>query len=205
MLRPVILASALVVAAGSTLVYAQQRSGDTIAEVRRVELRHRPTAQDLAAFTDARIAALKAGLQLTPDQAKNWPQFETALRELAQLRTEHRLAREKAEADGTQPLPESPFERLTKRADNIAKFGAALKHVADAGAPLYQSLDDAQKQRFKQLSHLLRPHHRHFAAFWHGGRESQWGSGPQDGERGFGHRHFRDGDGGWQGGEDSRL
>ena len=31
------------------------------------------SAEDFAAFTDARIAALKAGLRLTPAQEKNWP------------------------------------------------------------------------------------------------------------------------------------
>ena len=43
------------------------------------------------------VAALKAGLQLTPDQAKNWPAFEQALRDMAQLRMERRQAREAAE------------------------------------------------------------------------------------------------------------
>src|SRR5690348_6862164 len=40
-----------------------------------------PSAQDLAAFADARIAALHAGLQLNPDQEKSWPAFEQAVRE----------------------------------------------------------------------------------------------------------------------------
>ena len=34
----------------------------------------------------ARIAALKAGLKLTPAQEKNWPALETALREQAKAR-----------------------------------------------------------------------------------------------------------------------
>src|ERR1700751_1278626 len=37
----------------------------------------RMNAEDAAAFTDARIAALKAGLKLTPEQEKNWPAVET--------------------------------------------------------------------------------------------------------------------------------
>ena len=32
---------------------------------------------------DARIAALKTGLKLTPDQEKLWPSVETALRDMA--------------------------------------------------------------------------------------------------------------------------
>ena len=48
----------------------------------------RPSADDLAAFTDARVAALKAGLRLTPDQDKNWSAFEQAYRNLAKLRAQ---------------------------------------------------------------------------------------------------------------------
>ena len=46
----------------------------------------RPSAADLKALTDARVAALKAGLQLTPDQEKNWPPVEQAIRDMAQAR-----------------------------------------------------------------------------------------------------------------------
>jgi zinc resistance-associated protein len=42
----------------------------------------------MKAFTEARIAALKAGLPLTLDQENNWPQFEQAIRDLAKLRIE---------------------------------------------------------------------------------------------------------------------
>lgn len=46
---------------------------------------HHPkfSSEDFAAFTDARVAALKAGLKLTSAQEKNWPALETALREQA--------------------------------------------------------------------------------------------------------------------------
>jgi hypothetical protein len=49
---------------------------------------HHPkfSADDFAAFTDARIAALKVGLKLMPAQEKNWPALETALREQAKAR-----------------------------------------------------------------------------------------------------------------------
>src|SRR5258708_32553468 len=42
--------------------------------------------EDRAAFLDARIAALHAGLQLTPEQEKAWPAFERAYRDLAATR-----------------------------------------------------------------------------------------------------------------------
>ncbi len=48
----------------------------------------RPSAEDAAAFTDARIAGLKAGLKLTAEQEKNWPAVETAIRDLAKQRAD---------------------------------------------------------------------------------------------------------------------
>ena len=53
--------------AGSTLAYAQQPAP--------AERPHHAqlTADDIAAFTDARIAALKTALRLTPEQENNWP------------------------------------------------------------------------------------------------------------------------------------
>jgi zinc resistance-associated protein len=167
MLKSVVVATAAALAvAGSSIVYAQQHSGGPAgnSDGARFEQRHRPSAADMAAFTDARIAALKAGLELTPDQSKNWPAFEQALRDMAQLRIEGVKAREARESQAEQgQTPTSPFEWLGQRADRMAKAGAALKRIAETGAPLYQSLDDAQKARFKKLARLLRPHHHHFA------------------------------------------
>jgi len=63
-------------------------------------------------------------------------------------------------ANGQQQPQTDPIDRLQRRADAMSKFGVALKHVADAGAPLYQSLSDAQKNRFAMLARFLRsPHH----------------------------------------------
>jgi len=175
MLRPVITATALIVLAGSSLAYAQQHFGGGSGfanDEPRFEQRHRPSAADVSAFADARIAALKAGLQLTPDQAKNWPQFEQAVRDLVQLRIQRRQARQA----GDQQQPGTPFERLSQRADNMAKTSAALKKIADAGAPLYQSLNDDQKNRFVRLARMLRPHHH-----MRGEGEHGWGEDRRDG------------------------
>src|SRR5579872_3662420 len=150
MLKSVVAAAAVLAIAGSSIVYAQHRFGERDGFRAgppwgpRAEQRYRPSAEDLAAYTDARIAALKAGLQLTPDQAKNWPPFEQALRDMATLRAQRMQAREAAAdqshaADQSQQTPATPFERLGRRADTMAKFSVALKRVADTGAPLYQS------------------------------------------------------------------
>ena len=57
--------------AGSTAVYAQHN---------RLWSHHheRMNPEDRAAFTDARIAAVKAGLKLNADQEKLWPPVEAA-------------------------------------------------------------------------------------------------------------------------------
>src|SRR6185437_10849166 len=82
MLKPVIAAAVLAIA-GSTFVYAQQRSGESDFDgASRFAEHMRPSVGDVRAFADARIAALKAGLQLTPEQEKNWAPFEQALRDL---------------------------------------------------------------------------------------------------------------------------
>ena len=91
MLKPVIAATALVAVAGSSFVYAQQRFDGPRSfsdGSPRVDYHHRFSVEDISAFADARIAALKAGLALTPDQAKNWPPLEAALRNMVALRIE---------------------------------------------------------------------------------------------------------------------
>jgi hypothetical protein len=166
----------LAIASAST-VYAQQRHGDRDGGTRFEHRHHKLSPEDRAAFVDARIAALKAGLELTPDQAKNWPAFEQALRDMAQLRAQLKAARAAREQN---PTPVTPFERMSRRADNLAKKSVAFKRIADAGTPLYQSLNDAQKQRFKKLVHILRPHHRRLHA-WNEGKSRL--SGRRDGLR----------------------
>jgi hypothetical protein len=207
MLKPVIAAAAVLAIAGSSVVYAQQGFGDQHGFGRWGQRagHHRLSPADLAAFTDARIAALKAGLELTPDQQKNWPAFEQALRDLAQLRIQRIEARQQQGDSGQSgQTANGPFDRLAQRADNMAKTSAALKKISDAGAPLYQSLTDAQKGRFKMLARILRPHHRRMAF---NDRDGGWrgrgmGHGP-----GFGgeHHHFGGEGNGNDGGSGSQL
>jgi len=157
-------AAALVVA-GSMFVYAQQPGSPGLGGPPRETPREmpgipglggwHPSVQDMNAFADARIAALHAGLELNADQEKNWAPFEQALRELAKMR----IARFSAAHD--QQPSANPIERLQRRADAMTTRGTALKHLADAAAPLYQSLDDAQKHRFELLARFLRPREPH--------------------------------------------
>src|SRR3979490_3308071 len=86
--------------AGSPLAAAQQPSP--------AERSHRAqlTADDIAAFTDARIAAIKAALKLTPAQEKNWPAVEQTLRDISKERIARREAGAAAgqRTDATQRL-----------------------------------------------------------------------------------------------------
>jgi hypothetical protein len=168
MIKQVIAATALIALAGSSFAYAQYGNGGerwSGGGGPQVVQRHDLSATDVSAFADARIAALKAGLELSPDQAKNWPPFEQAVRDLVQLRIQRIQAMQNS-ADQNQPAP-TPFDRLSRRADAMAKRSAALKKIADAGAPLYQSLNDEQKSRFVVLARMLRPHH-HMQRFGEG-------------------------------------
>jgi zinc resistance-associated protein len=136
MWKTLIVGTTLLTIAGSTLASAQQPSP--------TERSHRAqlAADDIGAFTDAHIAALKTALKLTPDQEKNWPAVEQALRDISK----ERLARGQARGAAGQPVDAT--ERLRARADALSARAAALRRLADAEKPLYQSLDEAQKRRF---------------------------------------------------------
>jgi zinc resistance-associated protein len=144
-------AGTMLAIAGSPLVSAQQPSP--------TERHAHLTADDIAAFTDARLAALKTALKLTPAQEKNWPALEQALRDNSKERIARREAREAA------GQPTDAIERLRDRADALTTRAAALRRLADAEKPLYQSLDEAQKRRFDMAFR--------FAARWQHRAESR--------------------------------
>jgi zinc resistance-associated protein len=116
---------------------------------------NKPSPSDRAAFAEARLAALHAGLALTPDQEKLWPPVESALRETVKtLVAQHKQMRE-----GERP---SDLVGWLKRiSDNQLARGQALKKLADAAAPLYATLSEDQKHRIPKLLHAIRPHFMH--------------------------------------------
>jgi hypothetical protein len=139
--------AALAIAA-STAVYAQYRPWS--------HHHMRMSPEDRAALTDARIAAVKAGLKLSPDQEKLWPPVETAVRDFAKLRIDRANARMNAKPDDSQDAQKAddPVARLRDRADTMATTAAAMKRIADATDPLYKTLDDGQKRRLAILTHM---------------------------------------------------
>src|ERR1700758_2502489 len=124
-----IAAVAMLAIVGSTAVYAQYRPWF------REHMQHmRMSPEDRAAFADARIAAVHAGLKLSADQEKLWPPVESAVRDFAKLRidqiTARIKAREEAQAqDQQQQQPEDPVARLRNRAEHMATSAAAMKKI----------------------------------------------------------------------------
>ena len=114
--------------------------------------------QNLADLTDARVAIVKAVLQLTPDQEKYWPAVADAIRVRAQNRNA-RIARI-AETVGKMSNESSsdilrdrdPIAFLDRRADALAQRSQDLKKLADAWRPLYATLSAEQKQRLASLT-----------------------------------------------------
>jgi hypothetical protein len=170
--------------AGSTAVYAQHRPWS--------HEHSRMSPEDRAAFTDARIAAVKAGLKLNPDQEKLWPPVEAAVRDFAKLRADRANARMNPKPDGADAQRPDPVTRLRDRADNMATTAAALKKIADAADPLYKTLDDGQKHRLAILTHMA-------GRFAEGGRHER-GMRGGDRDRDYDRDGGRDRDGGGRGG-----
>ena len=177
LMKTLLAGTAALAIAGTTLAFAQQGP-----DGRGPERGHhaRMSAEDIAAYGDARIAAVHTGLKLTAEQEKNWPAVETALRDLAKQRSDRFAAR--ASADKPQEPRKDPIERLNQRAERMTQTGAALKKLADAAGPLYKSLDDGQKQRLLVLARLGGPEQGGWRGR-HGGPGKHHG-GPRGPERG---------------------
>ncbi len=153
MRKSVLAFTTAAILAGSAATYAvaqQQPSSDKAA----TENSWRPSPADRAAFVNARVAALHAGLALTPDQEKLWPPVETVLKDMAQKR-EARWEQRREERRAMKETKDAPrpdaMARLRKGADFMTETGADLKRLADAAQPLYDKLDDAQKRRLEKL------------------------------------------------------
>ncbi len=165
------LSRTFVVAVTASLLWAlpaaAERRGDR-------EIRNLPTANQLVDQADARIAALKADLHLTPDQDKNWGGFQSALHDIAVKRAEEwiNLRRQPTVTSGetsetpaaTNAEPSNPpsgttsgsavtanapaeIQALRDEADRLDRRAEDLKKIADAAQPLYASLDDSQRRQ----------------------------------------------------------
>jgi zinc resistance-associated protein len=164
-----VCAAALMIA-GSMMAYAQQGPGEPTAsatdkgrsintdeDIAALHGTPKFNMEDMAAFADARIAALHAGLKLNADQEKIWPPFEQSLRDLIKMRTDGFAA-----ATREQQPSSDPVMRLQRLADALSTRGAVLKRLAETLAPLYQNFDEGQKRRFTILARFIRPNAQDF-------------------------------------------
>ena len=130
---------------GSSLTYAQTPSSPA-----GMQDRPRLSQTDLKALTDARVALVKAALQLTPEQEKYWPALEEAIRARSTARQQRLAAL--AEKLRERPANVDPAELLRERADNLAQRSTELKKLVDAWQPLWQTLKPDQKERMRILA-----------------------------------------------------
>ncbi len=124
--------------------------------------RPRWSQEDRAAFLDARIAAVHAGLALSPDQEKLWPSVESTIRDVVKQAGDARQKMREQPTSG-QTADMDPLARLRRMAEREELRATTLKKIADAAQPLYASLHDDQKRRLHVLMHAIHRHHDHMA------------------------------------------
>jgi zinc resistance-associated protein len=141
-----------VFAVSAALMFAPFAGGTFAAADDSTQQRARFSPEDRAAFLDARIAALKAGLELNAEQEKNWPPLESAMRDLAKQRAERFAAwREQRTGSEDKDVEINPIDRLARASERLSARAADFGKLAAAAKPLYDSLDESQKRRFAVL------------------------------------------------------
>jgi hypothetical protein len=99
------------------------------------------TIDDARAVLNARLAALKAVIALSPEQEPLWAPVESAMRDIVRDAAERRNQRISAAP------PNDFLHVLAAIADNEMARGRDLRRLVDASAPLAASLTDAQRRR----------------------------------------------------------
>ena len=103
------------------------------------------SAEQIVATSDANIDRIKAELNLTPEQEKNWTGFNSAMHYLGHNgadRLSLRIARAKRDP------PDDIIEQMRNEAQFLNDRAQNQRNVADAAEPLFMSLDDKQKAVF---------------------------------------------------------
>jgi LTXXQ motif family protein len=122
----------------------------TTSSVKPIEVLTQPgepvlTAEQIVANSDAYIDRIKAELNLTPEQERNWSAFNSAMHYLGHNGAERlnlRIARAKRDP------PDDIVEQMRNEAQFLVDRAADQRAVADAAEPLFTSLDDKQKALF---------------------------------------------------------
>lgn len=103
------------------------------------------TAEQIVAESDKNIDRIKAELQLTPEQEKNWTGFNSAMHYLGHNGADRlNLRIERAKRDP----PDDIIEQMRNEAQFLNDRAVDQRSVADAAEPLFNSLDDKQKVIF---------------------------------------------------------
>jgi hypothetical protein len=138
--------------------------------------RQGPSREDVAAFAEARIAGIKAGLKLTPEQEKLWPPVEQAIRKISDTRIQRREMMRNA-------TPPADFmERIDRMATMSTQGSENMRGLADAMKPLWATLDERQKRLLPQLA---RPSRQEMGGMYAGKRgdgHHRWGRGDDHGQ-----------------------
>ena len=115
------------------------------------------TAEQIVANSDANIERIKAELNLTPEQEKNWTAFNSAMHYLGHNgadRLNLRIARAKRDP------PDDIIEQMRNEAQFLNDRAVDQRNVADAAEPLFASLDDKQKADLHRGNGALEPRAR---------------------------------------------
>lgn len=123
------------VAVAAVLAFAPLASGTYAAADDSAQQHTRFTPEDRAAFLDARIAALKAGLELNANQEKNWPPLESAMRDLAKERAARFAAWRQNEEGADQAGEVNPIDRLTRASERLSARAADLQNSRPPPSP----------------------------------------------------------------------
>ena len=103
------------------------------------------SAEQIVANSDANIDRIKAELNMTPEQEKNWTAFNSAMHYLGHNGADRlNLRIERAKRDP----PDDIIEQMRNEAQFLNDRAVDQRNVADAAEPLFASLDDKQKATF---------------------------------------------------------
>lgn len=108
----------------------------------RQERRPRMSQDDFNRLVDARIASIKAGLKLTPDQERLWAPVETAIRSSATERFSNFQQRPSREQRQSMDF----MQRLERRSTMMNEGAQRSAAVTTALRPLWDSFSEDQKR-----------------------------------------------------------
>lgn len=151
MLKTIVAGTALLLAATS-IANAQSSQTTSTATPQRLNTNDRNT------LTDMRVDLVKAALQLTPEQEKYWPAVESAIRANAEDRKariakiQETVGRRADEGRIETMRNRDPVAFLQRRSQALAQRSADLDKLAEAWQPLYNTLNQEQRQRMAALA-----------------------------------------------------